>query len=140
MCNGCNTCCNGTTWNNGWGCSYGCGYGNGLLNTLFDNGTQFICRDACGNIRVRTGTNTCGCCQNTCHCCQHTCGCCQCNGNDTGATENGNGNGNTDNGFYCITRCGNWQTTQATAQTTDTTDYNGFGRCSRRCGYNYYNG
>lgn len=138
MCNVCNTGCNGTTWNNG------CGYGSGLLNTLFNNGTQYVCRDACGNLRVRT-TNTCGCCQNTCRCCQNTCNCCQntCNcchcNNDTGTTENGNGN--TDNGFYCITRCGNWQTTaQNTTQTTNGTDYNGFGRCGGRCAYNYYNG
>ena len=40
-----------------------------------------------------------------------------------GTTENGNGNGNTNNGFVCITHCGNWQT--ATQTTNENVDYNG---------------
>ena len=117
MCNGRNT---------GYNC--GCGW----LNTLFDNGTQYVCRDACGNIRTTTGRNTgCGCNHHCCHCCQ----CCQ-GGNDNAGTAE-NGNGATKNGFVCITRCGNWQT--ATQTTNGVVDYNGFGCCSRRCGYNYYN-
>ncbi|MBR2329963.1 MAG: hypothetical protein IKA40_01830, partial [Clostridia bacterium] len=70
------------------------------------------------------------------------CQCCQCNqcnqcGNDnTGTPENDNGG--TNNGFICITRCGNWQTATQTS-TNGGVDYNGFGRCGRRCGYNYYN-
>lgn len=123
MCNGRNT---------GYNCGYGTwNYGCGWLNTLFDNGTQYVCRDACGNIRTKTGTG-CGCNHNCCQCCQYN----QCGNDNTGTQENDNGG--TNNGFICITRCGNWQTATQTS-TNGGVDYNGFGRCSRRCGYNYYN-
>ena len=97
-------CCNGYTWNARSG---GCGYngrnvscGSTSLWDLFFGGNQTVCRDCCGNLRVRNG---CGCaCCNSCNC-----GCsCGCNGGS--GSQNESGNSQNDNGFSCVTFCGNY--------------------------------
>ncbi|MBR2374999.1 MAG: hypothetical protein IKA88_01790 [Clostridia bacterium] len=125
MCNRCHTtvikqtCC---------GCT-GCNF----WNTLFNNGFQYICRDACGNIRVNGG-NTCSCgCGNTTttNATTNGCGCCYYNGN---TQTNGTGcgcyhnyntqqttNGNYATGFGCCRR--GWNVTDDVATTTDGETY-----------------
>lgn len=106
-----------------------------LLNTLFNNGFQYVCRDACGNIRVNNG------CRNTG--CGYGCG----YGNTTqantgcgcgfGNTTQTNTNGAYPTGFGCCRR--GYGTTDAVETTTDGETYYarqyGCGRNSRTtCG------
>ncbi len=92
MCNICNT-----GYNFGQsGCGYATGY-YGCNRGSWGCGTQSVCRDCNGNLRIiQRNTNNCCRCSNCWH---HDCGCNQGNGT---ATE---GNGN--NGrFTCVTFCG----------------------------------
>ncbi len=78
----------------------GCGSCGCLANSLFAGSNQSICRDACGNIRVRQCgcQNQCGCNHNCC--CQNSCGS---NSGNTGSNDASTGNGQ----FTCLTFCGN---------------------------------
>lgn len=123
-----NTCYAGTNTRTGCG---NCGGWNWFGNAC---GTQRVCRDCCGNLRV----------QNVTGCCCHRCNQCQCNGtgNDTGTAGNGNGTG-TNGGFRCITICGANNTTQTTAgvdygEAYYAQQYGLGGGCCNRCGYNWY--
>ncbi len=122
------SCCGSISGCNG---CYGCG--------------QRICRDACGNIRVQSCNRCCSCrCQQSCQ----NCGQCGC-GNNNGSSTN------SQNGFTCVTFCGNASNVgnagNATAQNStasNTTGYNDYyyarqygllpyGSCP--CSAGYYN-
>ena len=113
-----------------------CGYGYqnlyvypcvNTVGSLFGTTQQSICRDGCGNIRVRTGYNCCPCsCHCGCHCgCGH-CGCGNNDGNGTQGNQNGTqgnsgGGGNQNGGFTCVTFCGNTGNTLSAANTNTQT-------------------
>ena len=126
----CNTCYTGAMQRTGCGA---CGEWNWVGNTC---GTQRVCRDCCGNLRVQN-VPACGCFTP-----YNRCGF----GNGTAVAQNsGTGNG-FNGGFRCITFCGLNNTTQTTAQTTTGVDCGeayyarqyGLGCGCNRCGYNWY--
>ena len=126
MCNYYNMTRNGYT---NCGETYGCANYT-RANTISNGcGSQYMCRDCCGNVWVRTMNCGCsGCCNSCCHNgCNNGCG--------GGVNENTNGSatGNNGNGhFACVTFCGN--TLNGLMQTNNTatnaTTYP-CGRCNR---------
>ncbi len=123
-------------------CGNSCGCNSCAQSSLWNTGYQCICRDGCGNIRVRS---CCGC--NT----QSNCGCsnnCNCNNNCGCNNDNSNNSSNSrGNGFTCFTFSGNNVNSQNTGSTVSNGDsyyarqyglYSG-SRCP--CSYSYnYNG
>jgi len=119
MCTMCNSSC--YQRRSGCNCGCNCGCGNGFLAQLFDN-TQCVCRDCCGNIRVREGA--CGTYNNNACSCHFWNAWSGCNGNSTNSANNANtasGNGNA-----CVTVCGEVSAVSNTAS--------GNGYSPRRCG------
>ena len=121
MCTMCNSSCYRRRSSCGCGCNCGCG--NGFLTQLFDN-TQCVCRDCCGNIRVREGAF--GTYNNNAYGCHFWNAWSGCNGNSANSAnsaDTANGNGNA-----CVTVCG---TVSASSGAV-----NGNGYVSRRFGCN----
>ena len=123
------------------GTTYGCA--NYTRANTFSNGcgSQYMCRDGCGNVWVRTAMQ-CGCsgCYNNCwnSCCHNGCN----NGCGGGVNQNTNGTatGNNGNGhFSCVTFCGDTLNgllqTNNTATSTNTYSCGSRNRCARSgCG------